>query len=614
MENFVVNNSAKTTENNTNENIFEHSIIGDASNVLALPTFDLQLFEAPAEGHDAYAGYKESGDSATVTSLAALLWAVGQSDISNITVSTSITLTDNITGASGKTITFSGSNSALTGNYGFTLSSPNDEITFAVANNTNTQKITLNSGNVTVNAQRTNSGPTINRLSGMAVDTRIEVEVGSGENITTTTYRQINSNTLIVDLSSGTNTTTYQVMLSSNNISNVNVTEFDPSKSKPANSNWATAISSWASEVYVSNDDLDLSQSTSTVFAASTVSNASVSNNVLTAYSNGYNGIIVHDLKIGYTSKVFTLSGTPEEDSTIDVTALFNPSNGKITFGTNQAASFNGIKFSATATGTINEADAYTTRTFRLSNGTGSADQDFVCGSTDPTIVTYMSGTGNFVLTSGSLQLNSSPKNGIANTGATYQATADDPAYRVTATSGIVYLDATKGVTGIGNNESFTVNTGTTDTVFKMVGAGQLFVTGSDGVTKYYYKALNKDATSGTFEVSFDDLDDAVGEASLLNTSVEYASSKYTLKLTEALANNTFYARQTTGNNPSTTFLGQTDDTGVLQALLNDTIIDTATSVVTDLSVVVLDISGAADYTFAKEFEFFSRKTNCETY
>ena len=124
MENFVVNNSANTTENNTNENIFENTIGSAKANVFALPTFDLQLFD----GEDTEAAiWSASSDAATVTGLTSLAEAIDcNTSAITITLASDVAITDTLIVGSGmKTIDFNGKNLTASGNM-FKLDSAGD--------------------------------------------------------------------------------------------------------------------------------------------------------------------------------------------------------------------------------------------------------------------------------------------------------------------------------------------------------------------------------------------------------------------------------------------------------------------------------------------------------
>ena len=179
MENFVVNNSANTTENNTNENIFENTIGSAKANVFALPTFDLQLFDE--DSGVTYEG--ETKNFATVTKLEGLTDAM-ELDAGDRTfyIESDINVSSTVTVGTGvKTLVFGndGDFSETSVSTMFNITEDGTLITFS---GTTVNSIAHNEGDFYVKG---------NKASGITSITGIDAD----ESVTYTTYKDGASDT-----------------------------------------------------------------------------------------------------------------------------------------------------------------------------------------------------------------------------------------------------------------------------------------------------------------------------------------------------------------------------------------------------------------------------------
>jgi hypothetical protein len=273
MENFVVNNSITTNDNNND---------GDATVTFALPNFDLQLFDGEApEGYE----YEESTHKATISSPEAWAWAFTSGDYieyielsgsTNITATASQDLSD---------MTIDLTNYTGTLNGAFVKSDADVDFIYKDG----TQKLSANGASTsgfTVGVTKSQGVYTVALSTNYSVSDALKIAKDNGDFIV---YEITNQGELTVEEKDGDDTTT-SVLKTNSSLTTANLTEYKQAKDK-----------GWATSIYKLNDALNVESTT-------------YLSEVKTAVNNGYDGIISDNFVIEYDSQTstYTFSGDPE--------------------------------------------------------------------------------------------------------------------------------------------------------------------------------------------------------------------------------------------------------------------------------------------------------------
>ena len=504
MENFVVNNSANTTENNTNENIFENTIGSAKTNVFALPTFDLQRFEKPAE--DPGMSWDANSATATVYSSTGLDEAFGFNGPVTVSIVSDVTVSATVTVDSTKVITFTAPGN-LTANPTttpmFELDTANESLTFSSTSLMNSVVNVDGTFSVSVN-----SSTGITSITGMNESDDSAIY---NANNTAYTIKNIGSNqfTVVVDKDGTYSDVTLQYTVTGTVNSATNVVDLT-----------STTAPSWASTVAVvatNEAAVDSLSEINTLFTAAsnagyTVSTIDFENGTITKSADA-DGVTTYTVNLGAEADMATF--------TIDSATYINSATALSATG---VTSSDGLNIVVAASGmTVNSA----TSVFNI-NG-----NKFVVGASDTNITMNLSSGGTVSLTTGTLQLNGAG----SNTSVIYTSANDDNIYNVTAYGATTAINVTgsedaanEKISGIGDNETFGLTTGGNTTYYAMIGDGQLFnVSGSDVTSATTITYLYKSSSTDTDTVAFGDI--TTTEDAYLINSVTASGTSYTLTI-----------------------------------------------------------------------------------